>query len=157
MAGVKDPIIRVARAGEAHKDSWLSLWHAWQLHMKGAVPADVTERTWQLSQQTDSRLLILLGFTSQGEAIGFATVSFTPFAWIGSDIVFLQDLFVLDRARGQGAGDALLGAVYRTADEHGATQVFWMVDETDERLQRFYARNSIRTPYLRYMRDPWPW
>jgi GNAT superfamily N-acetyltransferase len=157
VAGVDDSIIRVGQAGQNDKDSWLSLWHAWQRHMKGAVPADITERTWRQSQQPDSNLLILLGFTPQSEAIGFATMSFTPFAWTGSDIALLQDLFVLEGARGQGAGDALLRAVYRSADERGATQVFWMVDETDERLQRFYARNGIRTPYLRYMREPWPW
>lgn len=157
MAGVTEPAIRVAKAGEADKTAWISLWEAWQRHMKGAVPAEVTERTWRLSQAPDSGLLILIGFTPEGRAIGFATVSFSPFAWTGSTIAFLQDLFVVDDARGQGAGETLLRAVYRIVDERGATQVFWMVDETDERLQRFYARNGIRTPYSRYMREPWPW
>jgi GNAT superfamily N-acetyltransferase len=157
MAGVTQPMIWVAEARQADKESWVSLWRAWQGHMKGAVPTDVTERTWRRSQLPDSGLLILLGFTPEDEAIGFATVSFTPFAWTGSDIAFLQDLFIIEDARGKGAGDALLRAVYRTADERGATQVFWMVDEADERLQRFYARHGMRTPYLRYMREPWPW
>jgi GNAT superfamily N-acetyltransferase len=150
-------MIRVAEARQADKQSWLSLWRAWQCHIKGAVPAEVTEKTWLRSQEPDGGLLILLGFTPESEAIGFATVSFTPFAWTGSDIAFLQDLFVLEGARGKGAGDALLRAVYRTADERGATQVFWMVDEADDRLQRFYGRHGIRTPYLRYMREAWPW
>jgi GNAT superfamily N-acetyltransferase len=157
MARVTKPAIRVAAAGPADKDSWIGLWRAWQGYMKGAVPLDVTEESWRRSQEPDSDLLILLGFTPEGEAIGFATVSFTPFAWTGSDIAFLQDLFVMEGARGDGAGDALLHAVYRISDERGATQVFWMVDEADERLQRFYARNGIRTPYVRYMREPWPW
>jgi GNAT superfamily N-acetyltransferase len=157
MAGVMGSGIRVAKAQAVDKDAWLGQWHAWQDHIKGAVPPQVTERTWRRAQEPESGLLILLGFTPEGEAIGLATVSFTPFAWTGADIAFLQDLFVLDRARGQGAGDALLRAVYAEADERGATQVFWMVDETDERLQRFYERNGIRTPYLRYMREPWPW
>jgi GNAT superfamily N-acetyltransferase len=157
MAGVTEPVIRVSEARQKDKDLWVGLWRAWQRHMRGAVPADVTERTWRRSQAPDGDLLILLGFTPGSEAVGFATVSFTPFAWTGSDIAFLQDLFVLEDARGQGAGDALLRAVYRAADERGATQVFWMMDETDERLQRFYGRNGIRTPYLRYMREPWPW
>jgi GNAT superfamily N-acetyltransferase len=154
---VTEPMIRVALARDADKASWLGLWRSWQQHMKGAVPDAVTERTWGRSQQSDSDLLILLGFSPESEAIGFATVSFTPFAWTASDIAFLQDLFVLEKARGKGAGDALLHAVYRIADERGASQVFWMVDEADEKLQRFYARNGIRTPYLRYMREPWPW
>jgi hypothetical protein len=32
-----------------------------------------------------------------------------------------------------------------------------MVDELDSDLQAFYARQGIRTPYLRYMRRPWSW
>jgi len=157
MAGVTGPGILVAPAGPQDKDAWLGLWLEWQHHMKGAVPADVTERTWARAQAPDSGLQILLAFAPEGRAIGFATVSLTPFAWTASDIAFLQDLFVQGRARGKGVGEALLRAVYRHADEKGATQVFWMVDETDGELQRFYERNGIRTPYLRYMRTPWPW
>ncbi|MGE0240453.1 MAG: GNAT family N-acetyltransferase [Parvibaculaceae bacterium] len=153
MAGV----IRVTQAGPADKAAWLGLWREWQRHMKGAVPAEVTERTWQRAQAPGKDLTILLGFAPGGEAVGFATVSLTFFAWTGSDIAFLQDLFVLDRARGQGAGDALLRAVYAHADAQGAAQVLWMVDETDEKLHRFYGRSGVRTPYLRYMREPWPW
>ena len=154
---MKERAIRVAEAGLADRDAWLGLWQQWQRHMKGAVPAEVTERTWQRAQEPGSGLVILLGFTPESEAIGFATLSFTPFAWTASDIAFLQDLFVADGARGLGAGEALLSAVYAKADEQGANQVFWMVDETDKGLQRFYERNAIRTPYLRYMRGPWPW
>lgn len=151
------PGLRVAPARPEDKDAWLRLWREWQRHMHGAVPDDVTERTWARAQQADSGLAILLAFAAPGEAIGFATLSLTAFAWTGSDIAFLQDLFVRDHARGKGAGEALLQAVYAEADRRGATQVFWMVDETDEKLQRFYGRNGIRTPYLRYMRGPWPW
>ena len=157
MADVKEPGIRVVQTGPADKEAWLDLWQQWQRHMKGAVPPEVTEKTWRQAQEPDSDLLILLGFLPDGGSIGFATVSFTPFAWTGSPIAFLQDLFVTERARGHGAGEALLEAVYAKADERGAPQVFWMVDETDEGLQRFYERNGIRTPYLRYMRAPWPW
>lgn len=151
------PGLQVAPARPEDKDAWLRLWREWQRHMKGAVPADVTERTWARAQEPNGGLAILLAFAPRGEAIGFATVSLTPFAWTGSDIAFLQDLFVRDQARGKGAGEALLQAVYAEADRRGATQVFWMVDEADERLQRFYERNGIRTAYLRYMRGPWPW
>jgi len=108
------------------------------------------------SAHPKGNLLILLAYASTGEAVGFATVSFAPFAWTGSDIAFLQDLFVMAGNRGEGAGEALLNAVYRHADERGASQVYWMVDEKNEKLQRFYARHGIRTPYLRYMRAPWP-
>jgi GNAT superfamily N-acetyltransferase len=149
--------IRVTRATLEDEADWMRLWGDWQRHMKGAVPAEVTRRSWRLALDPDSRLIILLARSSDGEPLGFATVSFAPFAWTGSDVAFLQDLFVSESARGQGAGEALLKAVYADADERGASQVYWMVDETDAKLQRFYERNAVRTPYMRFMREPWPW
>lgn len=149
--------IRVARATRADKADWMRLWGDWQRHIKGIVPAEVTQRSWRLALDPDSRLAIFLARGKDGQAVGFATVSIAPFAWTGSDVAFLQDLFVSETARGQGAGEALLKAVYAEADERGASQVYWMVDETDAKLQRFYAKNAVRTPYLRFMRKPWPW
>ncbi|WP_119392288.1 GNAT family N-acetyltransferase [Taklimakanibacter lacteus] len=155
MAGLT-PVV-VARAGAGDKADWVRLWRLWQRHMSGEVPENVTERTWQMALAPASHLLILLARAGTGEAIGFATVSFAPFAWTGSDVAFLQDLFVDEARRGSGAGEALLKAIYAEADLRGASQVYWMVDETDGTLQRFYERHAIRTPYLRYMRTPWPW
>lgn len=149
--------IRVTRARPEDEADWIRLWDAWQRHMKGAVPAEVTACSWRQALDPESRLVIFLARRSDGEALGFATVSFAPFAWTGSDVAFLQDLFVSESARGQGAGEALLKAIYADADARGVAQVYWMVDETDEKLQRFYERNAIRTPYLRFMRKPWPW
>ena len=149
--------IRVTRAMAEDKADWIRLWGDWQRHMKGTVPVEVTEGSWRLALDPQSRLTILLARRSDGEALGFATVSFAPFAWTGADVAFLQDLFVSESARGQGAGEALLKAIYADADARGVAQVYWMVDETDEKLQRFYERNAIRTPYLRFMRAPWPW
>lgn len=149
--------LRVTRVTLEDQVDWMRLWGDWQRHMTGTVPPEVTARSWRLALDPDSRLIILLARRSDGEALGFATVSFAPFAWTGSDVAFLQDLFVAESARGQGAGEALLKAVYAEADGRGAAQVYWMVDETDAKLQRFYERNAIRTPYVRFMREPWPW
>lgn len=148
--------LTVRRAGAADKAAWTGLWRAWQEHMSGTVPGAVTERSWEMIQSPETGLHALLAFNAE-TAIGMANVSLTPFAWTGTDILFLQDLFVKPDARGLGAGSALLEAVYALADELKATQVFWMVDETDARLQAFYARHARRTPYLRFMRTQWPW
>ena len=125
--------------------------------MGGSVPRPVTDKTWDMMMHAGSGLYALLARAPDGEALGFANVSATPFAWTGDPILFLQDLFVVEAARGRGVGEVLLKGVYDFADELGAGQVFWMVNEDDARLQGFYARHSIRTPYLRYMRKDWPW
>lgn len=145
----------VHAAGPEDEADWRRLWTEWQAHMKGMVPEAVTAEAWKAC--LGGSLHVLIARDHEGTALGFANVSETMFAWTGGPILFLQDLFVRDEARGCGAGEALLKSVYDLADRIGAAQVLWMVDEADERLQRFYTRHGIRTPYLRYMRGPWAW
>ncbi|QIG51277.1 hypothetical protein G5V57_28315 [Nordella sp. HKS 07] len=47
--------IRVARSTAADKDDWLRLWGEWQRHMAGAVPSEVSERSWQLALDPHSK------------------------------------------------------------------------------------------------------
>jgi GNAT superfamily N-acetyltransferase len=152
---VDSSVIRVARTVD--EADWRRLWGEWQVHMKGAVPERATADAWAAAMDEGSGLYILIAYEDERQAVGFATVSKTMFAWTGGPVLFLQDLFVSETARGQGTGEALLKAIYDHADAIGASQVLWMVDESDERLQGFYARYGIRTPYLRYMRKAWPW
>jgi GNAT superfamily N-acetyltransferase len=136
---------------------WLALWKEWQAHMNGAVPHHISDKTWALMMDKQSGLFGLIARNRRGVAIGFAHVSTMPFAWTASKVLYLQDLFVRETVRSSGVGAALVKAIYALADERGADQVFWMVDEGNLRLQAFYQRHAIRTPYLRYMRKPWPW
>ena len=147
----------VRRVEAADRAEWLRLWSEWQAYMKGEVPDEVSQRAFDMMLAKDSGLRGLMAFGDGGQALGFATVSTTPFAWTGGPILFLQDLFVSASARGGGVGRDLLRAVYSLADELACGQVFWFVDEADGRLQRFYEAEGLRTPYLRYMRAPWPW
>lgn len=152
MAGA----LTIRRAAAGDEQAWSDLWAAWQSHMGGRVPDDVSSRTWMQIITPGTGIFALLAFVEE-RALGFANVSATPFAWTGGLILFLQDLYVVPEARGRGLGRSLLQAVYDETDAMGAAQVFWMVDESDSELQAFYARQGIRTPYVRYMRRTWPW
>lgn len=148
--------LTLRRAVPADAAAWRRLWLAWQVHMDGRVPDSTTARAWDLIVDPGSGLFSLMAFDGR-DALGFATASVTPFAWTAGPTLFLQDLFVAPEVRGRGVGGALLEALYAEADAMGASQVFWLVDETDAELQAFYARRGMRTPYLRFMREPWPW
>lgn len=149
--------VEVRDVAASDREDWFRLWQEWQEHMHGAVPAAVSEQAWVQCLDPGSGLHALIARSAEGAALGFAHASVAPFAWTGTPILFLQDLFVTPQARGQGAGEALLTSIYALADRLGAAQVFWMVDEENARLQAFYEHHAIRTPYLRYMRHPWPW
>ena len=147
----------ISKATPADETDWRNLWAEWQRHMSGDVPPHITGQTWKLVMSEGSGLHALIARDAPGRAIGFANVSMTAFAWTAAPILFLQDFFVTADMRGRGVGRELLKGVYDFGDRLGAGQVFWMVDEKDCRLQAFYARHAVRTPYLRYMRFPWPW
>lgn len=150
-----DPLnVRPAQATD--RAAWLGLWQEWQAHMGGRVPEAVTAASWLKIITPGSGLLALVAWKDD-LAAGFANVSLTPFAWTGDHSMFLQDLFVAPSARGEGVGTALLKAVYGEADRLGISQVFWMADEKDAELQAFYDRHAIRSPYVRYLRNDWPW
>jgi GNAT superfamily N-acetyltransferase len=54
-----------------------------------------------------------------GRAVGFALFFPTFSTWEGRPGLYLEDLFVLEEARGSGVGRALLGALARIAVERG--------------------------------------
>lgn len=148
--------LTVRPAVSSDRDQFLALWTGWQDHMGGRVPDEVTARSWRALLAPGTGLICLL-VCAGDRALGFAMLSATFFAWTGEDILYLQDLFITPEARGRGVGGRLLKGIYDHADSIKARQVFWMVDEDDPELQAFYGGKAVRSPYLRYLRHPWPW
>jgi GNAT superfamily N-acetyltransferase len=151
-------VVTTARITQADHSDWLNLFQQWHHYLSGSLPMATLERTWQLLCDEKSNLLGLIARIEGGESVGLAHASLTPFAWSGGPILYLQDLFVTASARGQGVGAILFNAVYALADEKSASQVFWLADEEDSALHRFYIRqHAVRTRHVRFMRHHWPW
>lgn len=131
------------------------LWQEWLHYISFSVSSKTMERAWRLLTQKDSGLLGLLARTESGQAVGLAHLSITPYVVVAAPVVYLQELIVTAAMRKLGVGAALMKSIYDLADEIGAAQVFWVADENDAALQRFYLRHSIRTPYVRFLRHPW--
>src|SRR5262249_54409839 len=123
--------VTVARITPADHGDWLNLFQQWHRYLSGSVPMAVLERTWQLLCDEKSGLFGLIVRIESRESVGLAHASLTPFAWDGGPILYLQDLFVTAPARGKGVGGVPFNAVYALADEKGASQVFWLVNEED--------------------------
>jgi GNAT superfamily N-acetyltransferase len=149
--------LAIARITPQDHSDWLRLFQEWHHHQSGTVTAEEKARAWQMLCDQNSGLFGLIGRIDDGTAVGLAHASLTPHAWAGGPILYLGDLFVTASMRSKGAGTEMLKAVYDLADEIGASQVFWVADERDVPLQRFYERHAVRTRYVRFMRRDWPW
>ena len=75
-----------------------------------------------------------------GEPIGFALYFFTYSTFMGKPTLYLEDLFVVPAARGEGAGRALLAALARVAVRRGCGRMEWAVLDWNRSAIRFYQR-----------------
>ena len=75
-----------------------------------------------------------------GRPIGFALYFFTYSTFMGKPTLYLEDLFVVPAARGEGAGRGLLAALARVAERRGCGRMEWTVLDWNRSAIRFYQR-----------------
>lgn len=75
-----------------------------------------------------------------GRAIGFALYFFTYSTFLARPTLYLEDLFVLQEARGAGAGKALLSSLARIAVSRGCGRMEWAVLDWNRPAIGFYER-----------------
>jgi GNAT superfamily N-acetyltransferase len=75
-----------------------------------------------------------------GRPVGFALFFFTYSTFLARPTLYLEDLFVLPEARGNGAGKALLRALARIALRRGCGRMEWAVLDWNRPSIRFYRR-----------------
>lgn len=73
-----------------------------------------------------------------GRPVGFAVFFPNYSTWRGRRGLYLEDLFVTERARGRGIGRALLRHVCRLARERGCARVEWAVLDWNAPAIGFY-------------------
>jgi GNAT superfamily N-acetyltransferase len=72
--------------------------------------------------------------------IGLALYYFTYSTFLGRPTLYLEDLFVLPEARGNGAGRALLSALATIAVRRGCGRMEWTVLDWNTPSIRFYRK-----------------
>ena len=83
------------------------------------------------------RLHALIAEDGEGVA-GFVTYTIDFMLWTGGDVLRIDDVFVRERARGAGAGTALMAAIAEIAVGEGIPSR-WEIEAGNTRAQRFYA------------------
>jgi GNAT superfamily N-acetyltransferase len=81
---------------------------------------------------------------ADGVPAGYAICYGTFSTFWARPMMWLEDIFVLDRFRGLGAGHALMGAVARLALERGCARIDWAVLDWNRLALDFYERLGAR-------------
>jgi GNAT superfamily N-acetyltransferase len=139
--------VRALRPDERH--SWEPLWQGYLAFYEAAVTPEVTETTWGRLHDPAEPMHVLGAFLD-GTLVGIVHYLFHRSTWTIGDYCYLQDLFTAPNARGQGAGRALIEAVYDRAEVAGASRVYWLTQETNATARALYDTLADRTGFIQY-------
>jgi GNAT superfamily N-acetyltransferase len=146
--------IRALQADDRQR--WGELWAQYLAFYSQNLPPAVTDLAWRRLMEGSQ----LHGFAAVEESddgarmVGFVHYHFHLSTWSASDCCYLEDLFVDPLSRGRRAGRTLIEAVYKAADERGASRVYWHTENTNARAQVLYNQVGYLTPFLQFRRPP---
>jgi GNAT superfamily N-acetyltransferase len=132
------------------KPSWDELWAGYlEFYRVSDLPPRITELTWRRLLDPAAQPYGLVAL-DDGRIIGFVHYHFHLSTWSATDYCYLEDLFVDPTARGQGAGRALIEAVYAAAKARGSTRVYWHTQEFNTQARRLYDQVAQLAPFVQY-------
>jgi len=132
--------------------AWAPLWAGYLAFYESSVARTVTDATF--ARLTDPHATERGAFVAEldGTVAGFVHYIYHAHNWHAGDVCYLQDLYVSDTARGNGAARALIEAVYAAADANGTPSVYWMTQEFNHTARALYDRIGTKTPFIKYAR-----
>ena len=131
---------------------WRVLWTGYLEFYETSVPEEVYRTTFARLLSGDPHEFHGLVAERGGKLIGLTHYLFHRHCWRIENVVYLQDLFVSQDARGTGAGRKLIEAVYAASDAAGCPAVYWLTQEFNATARQLYDRIAVVTPFIRYNR-----
>jgi len=140
--------VRPLELGDAA--AWRTLFAAYGSFYETEFTDEVLDRVWgQLT--ADGSGIDALVAEIDGRVIGLAHYRSHPDTFTGHRDWFLDDLFVVPEARGDGAATALIeriAAIAATTATGGVLR--WITAADNDRAQRVYDRVATRTTWVTY-------
>lgn len=133
----------------AERSAWQPLWNGYLTFYETKLSQAVTDATWARLHDPAEPMHVLGAYFGV-RLVGIAHYLFHRSCWSIGDYCYLQDLFVVDDVRGQGAGRALIAAVERAARAAGANRVYWLTKEDNFPARALYDRVADRSGFIQY-------
>ncbi len=133
--------------------AWNVLWDGYNAFYGRSGPtalaADITRTTWARFFDADEPVHALVA-ESNGNLLGLAHFLYHRSTIQLAPSCYMQDLFTVEAARGQGVGHALIEAVYESARRAGSPRVYWQTHETNTAAMQLYDRLADKSGFIVY-------
>jgi GNAT superfamily N-acetyltransferase len=144
--------ITIRALATTDQEAWKPLWQAYLTFYESAVADEVSEITFKrLTDPTHTERAAFVAVLDD-KIIGFVHYITHAHNWRLEDVIYLQDLYVTESARGKGAARAMINSVYCAADENETPSVYWMTQEFNFTARKLYDQVATLTPFVKYQR-----
>ncbi len=140
-------VIREAAPGD--EAPWRLLWQGYTAFYECDLDEAITAHTWQRILAPDAPLICYVA-EHNGAVVGFALCVLHEGSWTTAPICYLEDLFVDARARGHGAGKALIEALREQGEMKGWAKVYWMTRAHNRTARQLYDKLGQVDDFVRY-------
>ena len=132
---------------------WKPLWDGYNAFYgrkdETAQPEEITARTWARFFDSYEPVHALVA-DHGGQLLGLVHYIFHRSTIALTTNCYLQDLFTLESARGQGVGRALIEEVYRRAHIAGSSRVYWHTHKTNATAMQLYDKVAENSGFVVY-------
>jgi len=135
---------------------WKPLWQGYNAFYgregKTALPDEITNLTWSRFFDGYEPIHALVAERAN-KLVGLVHYLFHRSSTGLRSNCYLQDLFTVESARGQGIGRALIEEVYRRAAQAGSGRVYWQTHETNATAMKLYDKLAEKSGFIIYRKD----
>lgn len=137
---------------DTDRAAWLPLWEGYQKHYQVAIPAQVTDLTWQRFLDPAEPMFVLGAFEG-AQLVGIVHYIFHRSCWLAGPTCYLQDLFTVPERRGTGVGRLLIEGVYAEARKASAGRVYWLTHESNTPGRLLYDQVAENAGFIQYRKN----
>lgn len=134
-------------------DGWKPLWDGYNAFYKRVGPTalapEITQMTWSRFFDPYEPVFGLVA-ELDGQLVGTVHYLYHRSTTQIVPNCYLQDLFTLESARGQGVGRALINAVYDAARRDGSPRVYWQTHESNAPGRLLYDKVAQHLGFIVY-------
>jgi GNAT superfamily N-acetyltransferase len=136
---------------------WKPLWDGYNAFYgrkeATALPEEITNLTWSRFFDGYEPIHALVAEEHSGKLLGLVHYLYHRSSTGLRSNCYLQDLFTVESARGQGIGRALIEEVYRRAAQAGSGRVYWQTHETNATAMKLYDKLAEKSGFIVYRKN----
>ena len=128
---------RLRELNENDFGRWKRLWSYYLTFYDTTVNDLIYKTTFGRLVTSDNTAQNAIVACRNNEMVGLVHYIFHPDNWNVEDDCYLQDLFVVENARGIGIGRSLIEAVFVEAEKRGSPSVYWLTEKTNKQAKLY--------------------